>query len=239
MNKDPVFSVAVGGRQVYTGRWRWGDSGRMEQAARLFRYARNALTDLDRLKTTLEAEGRLTRLGLQDALAEQGRAFLSQSRAWRAEILAGQRGRAVRDMESLAAVQPRDAGDLAGVLADREIRDWFRALDGEARSRMVAGALAGASPEITAALVRMPPEITGLGPEAHARLRTTATPPENRPEMEELRELIAAIDTADRALEVAAHEIRKMAGLESEPVAGEARSIPPPAPGDAAGNGSQ
>lgn len=116
----------------------------------------------------------------------------------RAALQAGDR--AIAEIRARMNTTAVDKGDFAGAVLRSDIRAWIRGMSPPERTAMLA--VGDYNPNITAALLEAPPELSGLSPEQHATLSSReviARNPAEAAEIAKIEEAMLAVVDADRA----------------------------------------
>jgi hypothetical protein len=80
----------------------------------------------------------------------------------------------LKELNNLRGGRPREPGDAAGQISDREDRDWFKSLQGDEKTALIGAMLRGEEPEITAAVLRKGDRQMGLRPGLREQLQAVA-----------------------------------------------------------------
>ncbi|WP_252090317.1 hypothetical protein [Pseudomonas sp. MWU13-3659] len=97
--------------------------------------------------------------------------------------------------ELLSPVKQLQQGDVVGELKDQEVRAYVRSLTLQDRNELIARAAQGLSPQITQAILRGLPELSGVSQSAQDRLELSGIAANHSPEILKLRELATAFSS--------------------------------------------
>ncbi|AZE37704.1 hypothetical protein C4K06_4689 [Pseudomonas chlororaphis subsp. aureofaciens] len=96
--------------------------------------------------------------------------------------------------QGFSPVTPRAGNDIAGFLADQELRSLVRGLSSEERRNLMLEARQGGHPDIVEAVLRANPMLSGLNSESAASLARAGIAASRADDLEALRQMLAVYD---------------------------------------------
>ncbi|WP_162095898.1 hypothetical protein [Pseudomonas chlororaphis] len=96
--------------------------------------------------------------------------------------------------QGFSPVTPRASNDIAGFLADQELRSLVRKLSSEERRNLMLEARQGGHPDIVEAVLRANPMLSGLNSESAASLARAGIAASRADDLEALRQMLAVYD---------------------------------------------
>jgi hypothetical protein len=207
---DRRYSVPVGDKLVYYGTWDH-DPSKYRNFKVMFETARSQLVEFEATKARISADDRLSEKGKAEALGQAVREFETMRSRFLAGPVKDRKPQVLARLRELRGGRQRNKDDVAGQLADQELRVWYRGLEGDAKVQINGAMTRGELPEVASALLRMPDQVVGLRPDLREQLEQVSIEPHNVEAVTELRTELGAIEQAEAALEKTRAQILGMA----------------------------
>lgn len=168
--------------------------------ADIYRRSVSRLEELENSKLALEQAGKLTEKGIKEKLLSQLAELAEGNDRDIADIerdLAEAHDRANRI--AVSGVEPLEPTDAVGALRDRELRDFWRQLDGDQRADLHLQMIQGRHPDLALALLRGPAVVTNLLDTRRIALQDVLIRPDKRQQLGYVRNLIVRLEAAKKA----------------------------------------
>lgn len=169
---------------------------------------------IDERRLSLQASGKLTPAGIKDKLAEvyaEG-SKEADNDAREIERQMAEANERV-DRMALSGVGKIEPGDAVSFLQDMELRKHWASLGGNEQSNLHVEMLQGRHPEMTHALLRGSPLVTGLLPSRRTLMQNALIPLEKREQMGYVQDHIKRLSSAKDAVQAGMEAARGAAGL--------------------------
>lgn len=222
MNDQPKFMV----NGKFVGRWTFRDNTvPLKFLQNSYHAARSAAEKASAYKGALAKDPNLTDVGRRAKAAEWVKNEAAKETAQALRAIRTARAEMARKMDSAKPFQV-DKTDAAAAMVRSEMRRELKTMEPSKRAAMLAMAQAEPDkhPELVAAILEAPLVLSGVSQATRDLMMEKAVELTNPGLREEIEELTAAIETTERALQVATAEIANAAGMQFSEVMGHAVS---------------